>query len=60
MQQVVETAPGSSLRYLERQALRILATSIDHAGRTLQIVSGDLMRISGREVAGKDLEFQLK
>jgi hypothetical protein len=59
-QQVVETVPGSSLRHLERQALRILATSIDHAGRTLQIVSGDLMRISGREVAGKDLEFQLK
>ncbi len=59
-QQVVETVPGNSLRHLERQALRILAMSIDHAGRTLQIVSGDLMRISGREVAGKGLEFQLK
>jgi len=51
---------GNSLRHLERQALRILANSIDHAGRTLQTVSDDLMRMSDGEVARKNPSKQLK
>lgn len=42
---------GNSVRHLKMQALQMVARSFDHAGRTLQVVSADLMRISGKSVA---------
>lgn len=47
----VETNAGDSLRFLQRQALKMLATSMDQAGRTLQNASKDLMRFSSDNVA---------
>lgn len=42
---------GNSVRHLKMQTLQILAGSCRHAGRTLQVISDDLMRISGENVA---------